>query len=95
MDEKNIPDEGPLKVRPEVLKVLSLGWTVKVSHNRTYADSDEPIDDDLPGIKCGVCGSDNLILIFKDYYANLSGKSGEWEHKCLTCGKYTILDLND
>lgn len=84
-----------LKLRANTLNGYSYIWSAKVSHTRTYAKTDAPIDDELPGIKCGVCGSDNLILIYKDYYADNSGRSGEWEMKCLDCLKYTVLDLND
>lgn len=92
-DKNNL--KKPLKLRPDTLKGFSYVWSAKVNHTRTYAESDEPISDEGTGIHCGVCGSDKLILIYKDYYGDLTGSSGEWEYKCLECNKYTVLEKND
>ena len=89
-------DESELELLPETLMNMPYTYSAKVSHERTFGKSNQPINENkkLP-IKCGVCGSDNLNVIYEDYFAHNCGKNGTWEFFCLDCLKYTILFLED
>ena len=95
MKQKKSKSEESLTPRPDTLEGWPYTYSFRVSHIRTIASSDDIVDDEPPPINCGVCGSDNIICIYENYYSDLAGKSGTWEFLCLECRKYTILDLND
>lgn len=84
-----------LELRKDFLNGMPYTWSARVSPNRVYAKSDEPINIEEENRGCGVCGSNNVVLIYKDFFATNTGKSGEWEYKCKECGNYTVLELDD
>ncbi|OLS13155.1 MAG: hypothetical protein RBG13Loki_3224 [Promethearchaeota archaeon CR_4] len=64
-------------------------WTVNVSHRRTYAARDDPVQGEPPRA-CGACNSENTQCIYLKTTPEDALPGEEFEFKCNVCGKYTI-----
>lgn len=92
----NIKEEEPLGINEKV-KSLPGFWDFGVSHRRTYAKNDNPLNfkTDISFHICGVCGSNQLDFIYYDEDVGNVWKYIKYEYRCKDCGKYTIYEIND